>query len=183
MQTLNLTKLLDLLRQSRGYPELLAAVCGASASARATVVTAARPLLIAAVHRDLARPVVVITGQTENSRKLCEQVSIWNAPAVVNLLPEPDALPYERVTADSLTELDTLRVLAALSGKSRQSPLVVMSAHALAQRRPPASLFTSAFHEVKVGDTLDPHKLMEPWATRWKVWLRCRGQWGGGAVS
>ena len=57
----------------------------------------------------------MITAQAEEARKLYEQISIWTRSDEVKLMPEADALPYERIVSDLPTELERLRVLSALA--------------------------------------------------------------------
>jgi transcription-repair coupling factor (superfamily II helicase) len=110
------------------------------------VLEAARPYLIAAVYERLRRPLLLVTAQPENARKLQEQLAAWY-PGPVKLFPEPDILPYERLTPDTLTEMERVRVLAALTGGdingNGDTPPVVVPRYA-AILPPPATLSSSA---------------------------------------
>jgi len=163
LDILNLGSILPLLQEVSVYRELIAEVGRSRGMTRATVVDAARPFLIAALHHDLRRPVLLITAQAETARKLYDQLCIWNEPAQVRLLPEPDALPYERITPDSLTELETLRVLSSLVSGKNGAPVVVASAHALSMKQPSAHDFATVFHSVEESMAADPAVLMRRW--------------------
>jgi len=163
LDILNLSSILPLLQEVSGYRELTAAVNSPRGMMRATVVDAARPFLVAALHHDLMRPVLLITAQAETARKFCDQLCTWSDPAQIKLLPEPDALPYERITPDSLTELETLRVLSSLVSGKNGAPVVVASAHALSMKQPSAHDFAAAFHSVQESMAAEPAALMRRW--------------------
>jgi transcription-repair coupling factor (superfamily II helicase) len=159
---LNLNSLIDLVEKTPAYLRLLNEL--STGNARASVINAARPFVIAALHRSLHRPVLLITANIENSRQLYEQFCIWDDPTQVKLLSEPDALPYERITPDSVTELDTLRVLSTLCRPlNNEKPLVIVSAHAFCMKQPPARAFADAFHTISEGMNIEPSTIMTRW--------------------
>ena len=128
---------------------------------------AAKPYLIAALYRRWQCPVLVVTAQPEQAKKLAEQLAAW-AGVSVGAYPEPDALPYERVTSDPATELDRLRVLSALAGcgtdeNSGGPPLVVASAPALMTRAASFQDFAAACRVVKTGMEVEPYHLLRGW--------------------
>lgn len=161
MDILNLTSLLPLLADIPAYAKLAESIRTPGGMTRANVIDAARPFLVASLHHDLQRPVLLVTSQAETARKLYDQLCIWNDPAQVRLLPEPDSLPYERITSDNLTELETLRVLASLVRNG--ALLVVASAHAFCMKQPSARDFTAAFYAVEEGSAAEPAALMRKW--------------------
>ena len=124
------------------------------------VLSAARPALLAALHSDLQRPILFITARADRARILTEQVQVWaNPPAQVYRLPDPDALPHEKIPWGSDTIQGRLAALSALViyNRQRQSqpeapgvpPLLVTSARALMQQTLPPAEFTTM--EFKVG--------------------------------
>ncbi len=95
---------------------------------KVAVLEAAKPYLIAALYHTQQRPMLIITAQPENSRKLHEQLQIWCNSTQGKLLPEPDTLPYQHVTADTSTGLEWIQVLSALLNQtSVNHPLIVTS--------------------------------------------------------
>ncbi|MFH1003738.1 MAG: transcription-repair coupling factor, partial [Chloroflexota bacterium] len=131
---------------------------------------AARPYVIAALYRSLERPLLVLTAQPKQAKKLQEQLAVWCYPAEVVLFPEPDALPYERLVSDAATELARLRVLSRLAGigghqgnPSAAPPLVVTAAPALMRLTPSYRDFTAVAHTVEAGMTVDPLELLARW--------------------
>ncbi len=125
---------------------------------------AARPYLIAALYDGLHTSIFVITAQPENAKKLQEQLSSW-CHGEVYLFPEPDVLPYERLTPDTTTEIERIRVLAALAGYSRGGenaavPLVVASAAALMSRTTSQNDFIDSKRVIELGMNIEPFRLL-----------------------
>ena len=162
METLNLSRLLNLINAVPGYTNL-AAELGQLKGAKADVIDAARPYLIAALYQTLRRPVVIITAHAEESRKLYEQISLWLGSADVKLMPEADALPYERIVSDLPTALERLRAFSALAHTQKEIPPVIVPATALIQKTAPFAEFTTAFHSIKEEAVSDPLVLMKRW--------------------
>jgi transcription-repair coupling factor (superfamily II helicase) len=129
------------------------------------VLDAAKPYLIAAMYRELGLPLLVVTAQPENGRRLQEQISAWCGSDNIILFPEPDTLPYQRVITDASTELERIQVLSVLAGKGfgGEITLVVASAPALMQKVPAFGDFTSAWHAIRVGMDIEPRQLLERW--------------------
>jgi len=161
---LNLTQLLSLIEGMPAYRQMVAKLQEANDS-RVVVLDAAKPYLIAALYHGRRLPMLVVTAQPENCRKLHEQLQTWCAATQVKLFPEPDALPYQRVASDTSTELERVQVLSALANnESRaEAPLVVASAPAFMQKTTPYSDFTSTCHSVKLGMDAEPFKLLSQW--------------------
>jgi transcription-repair coupling factor (superfamily II helicase) len=162
METLNLSRLLNLINAVPGYTNL-AAELGQLKGAKADVIDAARPYLIAALYQTLRRPVVIITAHAEESRKLYEQISLWLGSTDVKLMPEADALPYERIVSDLPTALERLRAFSALAHTQKEIPPVIVPATALIQKTAPFAEFTTAFHTIKEEAVSDPLVLMKRW--------------------
>ncbi len=162
--SIDLRKLLNLAEELPSYRRLLDKLRQSEVSPRVVALDAARPYLIAAMYLRLGVPMLVVTAQPENSKRLYEQLSIWCHPAQVRLLPEPDALPYERIASDATTELERLRALSALADKA-EAPLIVASALALARKTTPYSDFIATCHTVNVGMDTEPLHLLSRWET------------------
>jgi len=159
---LDLTQLLHLIEEMPAYRQLVARLRQPNGSTTAAVLDAAKPYLIAALYHSLSRPVLVVTAQPENSKKLYEQLLTWCRSSQIRLFPEPDTLPYQRVASDASTELERLQVLSALANiePTTDAPLVVASAPALMQKTTPHSDFTAAAHTITVGMDIEPFKLI-----------------------
>jgi len=162
---LNLTKLLPLIKRMPIYRQLIGELKQQDGNTRAAALEAAKPYLIAALYQSLRRPMLIVTAQPENSKKLQEQLLAWCNSSQVRLFPEPDALPYQRIASDASTELERLQVLSALVniGSDDNVPLIVASAPALMQKTTLYSDFTSTCHTIKAGLDIEPFKLLSQW--------------------
>jgi transcription-repair coupling factor (superfamily II helicase) len=129
------------------------------------LLNAARPYLIAALYENLQVPVLLITAQPENAKKLQEQLSSWCSGREIYLFPEPDVLPYERLTPDTATEIERIRVLSVLvrysqGDDSTSAPLVVASAAAIISRTTEQSDFVASNRVIRLGDIIEPFRLL-----------------------
>ncbi len=156
---------MNLISEVPDYGTLAAELRQKNALSKADVIEAARPYLIAALYQTLKRPVIVITAHAEEARKLYEQISLWSHSDEVKLMPEADALPYERIVSDLPTELERLRVLSALANarNGKTLPLAVIPATALIQKTASFTEFAAYFHTIKENANYDPMLLMKRW--------------------
>lgn len=136
------------------------------------VLSAARPALLAALHGDLQRPVLFLTARADRARVLTEQIQVWSkTPGKIYRLPDPDALPHEKIPWGSDTIQGRLAALSALIIYNRQvqrqdaeppvPPLLVTSARALMQQTLPPAEFTVM--EFKMGQTIRLNEVVEQW--------------------
>ncbi len=162
---MNLTQLLHLIEQMPAYHQLVDELKQQNGNPRVVVLDAAKPYLIAALYQNLKLPMLVVTAQPENSKKLHEQLLTWCNADQVKLFPEPDALPYQRIASDTSTEVERLQVLSALANSEPPSsaPLIVTSAPAFMQKTTPYTDFTSTCHTIKLGMDVEPFKLLGQW--------------------
>ena len=162
-----LGKLLSLIDNLPGYEDLLGEL-KQQKNRTVVVLDAARPLLMAALHRALKLPVLIVTAQPENAKKLHEQLSSWSDSASIQHFPEADALPYERLATDATTDIERVRVLTALAGYSSgksggTTPMVITSAPAIMGKTPEPETFVSTIHNVELGMEIDPMQLLRRW--------------------
>jgi hypothetical protein len=87
-QPINLSSLLSLLEEIPAYRQLAKELSAAEGEHKAAVLDAARPYLIAALHRELDLPIMVVTAQPESARKFHEQLRVWCSPSA-GLAPSP----------------------------------------------------------------------------------------------
>jgi transcription-repair coupling factor (superfamily II helicase) len=161
---MDLTKLLHLIDEMPVYRQLLDGL-RRNASTRVAVLDAAKPYLIAALYQSLRLPMVVVTAQPEKCQRLYEQLLVWSNSSQIKFLPEPDALPYERIASDASTEQERVQVLSALANINGETgaPLVVASAPALMTKTTSYNDFTSTSHTIKLGMDIEPFELIGKW--------------------
>ena len=121
---MSLFGVLDALRRRGAYRALVEGLrSGGHAPIVLDPLDGAKPCLVAALWRDLGRPVLWLVPGPDDARAAYEHVSPYLPPAgrggaeeadLALLFPEPDSLPYERLASDATTSRDRLRALAAL---------------------------------------------------------------------
>jgi transcription-repair coupling factor (superfamily II helicase) len=162
---INLNPLVKLIEEVPAFRELSGRIKNHQPDSRILVLDAAKPFLIAALCHHLHVPVLVITAQPENAKRLYEQIAIWTDSTELNIFPEPDTLPYQRTIADFAIEQERLQVLSALINLDKKSnlPLLICSAPALVQKTTAKSEFGRACHIIKNGTEIEPMGLMRKW--------------------
>jgi transcription-repair coupling factor (superfamily II helicase) len=168
----NLSCLIPLIKEVPAYGQLIDDLIEKAGQHRAAVLGAAQPYLVAALHQELPLPMLVMVPSPEDARRFQEQLLIWcSDQSRIILLPEPDALPYERLAPDSFTEQQRLQALASLAetrGRSEPDtrfPLVVSSAAAVVRKTIPYSEFVAASHTVRQGMQAEPLGLLTKWSS------------------
>src|SRR3990172_492323 len=122
---MNLSGLLPFIEETPEFGRLAEILRGAGlATGNCVVPDAALPALVAALRHRSGTPLMLVTPTPERARKLTEQLKAWRPPdAQVHLFPEPDVLPYERLSSDQATGWERLKLLSSLIGEA--SPVVV----------------------------------------------------------
>jgi transcription-repair coupling factor (superfamily II helicase) len=172
----NLSGLLPLLQQVPAYQQLVDSLRegppGGMPDLGRTpglgIISPARPYLLAALYRQLGRPIVLLTARAERVSYWTEQLNVWTGSDAIQPFPEPDALPYERVPWARETVSDRLAALMALIGWNGQAapeepPFVIVSARALAQKTLPVREFRLGLREYHRGREIDLQRTLEAW--------------------
>ena len=178
---MNLSNSLALLKEIPAYCQLVEAVSDSPARLPAGplgLLSAARPTLLAALHAHTGRPLLVIAARADRARDLADQIRAWSAhPSAVRRLPDPDALPYERVAWGRDTIRERVSALASLAGwrgaineqetspgsGDAPPPLVVASTRALMQKTLPPDKFRSGLSALRVGQRIVLEDLLGGW--------------------
>lgn len=171
---MDISDLLGLLDQIEPYQAVVKALSGGRGTGWSLGLPRfARPFVVAALHGDLASPVVVIVPQAEQAQKLVQELRAWlPTPEAVLRFPEPTPLPYDRAPWGERSRNDRLAILSLLQsvdspigGDNRPAipPLVISSARALAQKTLPPRQFLSHTRRLKVGQLVQLPKLLGAW--------------------
>ncbi|MCP4359327.1 MAG: hypothetical protein GY796_15040, partial [Chloroflexi bacterium] len=169
---MNLSPLLKLFNQIPTYNALADAIHWGELSDEMRrplgVMTAARPALLAALQADLQRPILFITARADRARILTEQIQVWARDAsMVHRLPDPDALPHEKIFWGIETIQSRLAALSALATYNHQReiaqfpPLIITSARALMHHTLPLNEF--AIMEFKLGQRIRLNEVVAQW--------------------
>jgi transcription-repair coupling factor (superfamily II helicase) len=160
---MNLSGLLALIQDMPGYQRLVSELKAARGERKVSVLDAAKPYLIACLYRQLNLPILMITAKPERAKQLHDEMAIWcGSTESIHLFPEPDVLPYERISSDPYTIKQRLRVLSSLTNKST-TPLVIASAHAIARKIMPHAFFSSSRHTLSKGMRLNLEQMLNRW--------------------
>src|SRR5215813_11418491 len=166
---MHLDGLLSLMQQSAPYQALLEQLNSGERTTDQHLLRAARPYVVAALARDLNRPLVVVTALVERAYNVAEQLIAWLPDTPVLRFAEPSALFYERSPWAATTIRARLDVLSTLCppvgapGTAGNPPIIVTSALALMQRTLPVREFRAGSRVFKVGGQADPDKLLRLW--------------------
>ncbi|MBN1680595.1 MAG: transcription-repair coupling factor [Anaerolineae bacterium] len=167
---MQLTGLLDTLRQTVEYQEVLRRLKNRQPVPDQSLLRAARPYVIAALAGDLARPVIVLTGRVDRAYNVVEQIPAWQPDLPLHRFAEPTAIFYERApwTDNAIrSRIDTLAQLVPPIGPHQepaaQPSIIVASAYALMQKTLPAREFRANSRTLKTGSRAAPEALLRNW--------------------
>ncbi len=131
----------------------------------------AMPFVIAALHRELDLPILVIVSQSEDAKRMYDELKAWcPRSAQLQLFPEAEFMTGECNRFDVLTTAERLKTLWTLSVSCNTpggggSPLVVSSASAVVSKTISRNDFVASCHAVEIGMNIEPSQLVEKWQT------------------
>ena len=162
---MNLSGVLPLLTESPPYQRLLAELKTAPQGERPVpVLRSARPLIVAALSRDLNRPILYVAARTDRAQLLHETLRAYlgDAPTLLRF-PEPAALFYERAPWAGEVTSERLHTLTWLSHPPAGSLIVVASARALMFHTLPPRNLTLGTRSLKPGQSFELDQLLTTW--------------------
>jgi transcription-repair coupling factor (superfamily II helicase) len=143
---LNLSGLLRELRVQPEYQELLEDITQQiqphSRFATLGLIRAARPYVLAALAKDTARPIVMLSARLDHATNTAEQLLAWQPDLRVLMYSEPNPLFFEHAPWGPRSTRARLSVLTTLARMEQhpvtdQGLVIVSSARALMQRTLP----------------------------------------------
>ncbi len=162
---MQLTGLLDTLRETPAYQNLLAYLNGdpSDQDIALGLLRAARPFVLAALATDWPGPVIYVTARPDDAYNAAEQLPVWMDMERVTRFNEPTAAFYERSAWGEGAISGRMTALAALidADQGGDVPVVVVSGRALMQRTMPANTFRQATLMLERGGIQDLNKLLE----------------------
>ncbi|MCC6617046.1 MAG: transcription-repair coupling factor [Anaerolineae bacterium] len=163
---MQLTGLLDLLRDTAPYRGLIARLRHGESASDLGVLRAARPLLLAALARDWGAPVFYFSARIDRAYNVSEQLPVWlGEEALIDRFAEPAPFFYERAPWSDTGIRNRLETLSTLTGDiHHQQPFVVVaSARALMQRTVPPALFRERTLILQPGQRHVIDRLIAQW--------------------
>jgi len=173
---MNVSGLLTTIETLEPYRDLRSDLENGESPMPLGVMRAARPALLAALARDLGRPMLVVAGSVERAKRLAHSLRDW-VPASEQILgfPEPLTLFYERAPWTGEVVTGRLQVLSAFYSSATDSlpapahrqegqrMIAVASARALMQRTLPVRQFRTSTRQFHVGQMIDLERVLERW--------------------
>jgi transcription-repair coupling factor (superfamily II helicase) len=126
----------------------------------------ARLPLVAALYRQMRRPILLLTDRADRALALADELGQWAPQAQRMIFPEPAPLFYENASWGETTRRDRLNALTALAaylipGAStpERPPLIIAPARALMTRTMPRREFLKATHNLRRGQQISMDEL------------------------
>ncbi|HET6597078.1 MAG TPA: transcription-repair coupling factor [Anaerolineales bacterium] len=130
---------------------------------------AARLPLLAALHKDLDRPILLITDRADHALSLFDELSFWVQSPRYHFA-EPNPLFYEQAAWGMTTRRERLQTLMALASyhlpftqKPEVPPIFVTSARSLMTRTMPRRDFLKSCKRLTSGQRIQPDALARSW--------------------
>jgi transcription-repair coupling factor (superfamily II helicase) len=130
---------------------------------------AARLPFLATLHRDLDRPILLITDRADHALALFDELGFWTKSPRYHF-GEPNPLFYEQAAWGVTTRRERLQALTALAAyhlpfvqKPGPPPIFVTSARSLMTRTIPRRDFLKACKKLTTGQSVQPDALLRSW--------------------
>jgi transcription-repair coupling factor (superfamily II helicase) len=130
---------------------------------------AARLPVLAALHHDLDRPILLITDRADHALSLFDELGFWVKSPRYHFA-EPNPLFYEQAAWGGTTRRERLQTLTVLSSyhlpfaqKPETHPIFITSARSLMTRTLPRRDFLRASRKVSAGGSVQPDALSRSW--------------------
>ncbi|MGZ9223385.1 MAG: CarD family transcriptional regulator, partial [Anaerolineales bacterium] len=162
--------LLDKIRQLSQYQQLLKQIQSNGKQLPGLgMPRAARLPLLAAFHKDLNRPILLITDRADHALSLFDELGFWVKSPRYHFA-EPNPLFYEQAAWGVTTRRERLHTLTALASyhlpfaqKPEIPPIFVTSARSLMTRTMPRRDFLKACKRFSSGQNAQPDALARSW--------------------
>jgi transcription-repair coupling factor (superfamily II helicase) len=160
---------IDPITQLSPYQELIDRLKNGQATSSLALPRAARLPVLAALAKDLQRPILLLTDRADHALTLLEELSLWAPEANRLYFPEPNPLFYEKAPWGPTTRRDRLTVLTALAaylipGVDRPAPpIIVAPVRAVMARTLPRREFIKATRSIKRGQMFMLDELVRSW--------------------
>jgi len=161
--------LLKNIRRLDSYQQLLTQLQTGNAIPGLGLPRATRLPVLAALHTDLALPILLITDRADHALALFDELGFWVKSARY-LFAEPNPLFYEEAAWGVTTRRDRLQVLSALCAyhlpfakKPESPPIIVTSVRSLMARTLPRRDFLKACKNLSASQSIQPEVLIREW--------------------
>ncbi len=160
---------IDHLQQAKPYQSLLSRLAGRSSISHLALPRSARLPVLAALHHDLACPVLLITDRAERGLALVDELSFWISNERRYYFPEPNPLFYERGGWGISTRNDRLETLAILLPyhvpvkHNPSPPFIITSIRAVMTRTLPRRDFVKYTRSYQTEQNISLNAMVRSW--------------------
>ncbi|GAB4449907.1 MAG: transcription-repair coupling factor [Anaerolineales bacterium] len=162
--------ILDAIRSLPEFKQLLRQIQSGEQIPGLGLPRSARLPLLAALHQELNRPILLVTDRADHALSLFDELGFWvGAPRYH--FAEPNPLFYEQAAWGVATRRERLQTLIALSEyhlpfaqKPQTPPILVASVRSLMTRTLPRRDFLKACKRLSLNQTAQPDALTHQWA-------------------
>ena len=165
---MDLNTLIDHITETTGT--LVDSLCSGESVCQLGLRRSARLPVLTALHRELKRPLVLVTDRTDHALTLLEELKLWAPDVWQMLFPEPNPLFYENVSWGESTRRDRLLVLTTLASyhipgaaPPTPAPMIIVPARALMTRTMPRGDFLRATRMIRLGQSVNLDQLLHTW--------------------
>ena len=149
--------LLDKIRALSQYQQMLKQIQAGKEQPGLGLPRAARLPILAALHQDLNKPILLVTDRADHALSLFDELGFWTKSPRY-LFAEPNPLFYEQAAWGATTRRERLQTLTALSAyhlpfmeKPETSPIIIASARSLMTRTMPRRDYLKACKKLSIG--------------------------------
>jgi transcription-repair coupling factor (superfamily II helicase) len=162
---MDLSSLLPLLETTTEFEALSARLrAGEPQAEPVEAMEAARPFVLAALARALARPLLVVTARADRARQLLTELQAWSGtPEQIFYFAEPEPLLYERLPWSPETIAARLAALSAFSQDEHAPAIVVTTVRALMPHTLRPEEFRASTRTLRRGEALSPERMLGQW--------------------
>lgn len=164
----------DILEQIRTIPEFQQLIQSIrdqdTKRQRLALIRSARLPVLAALHQEINRPILLLTQKTDRALTLSDELHLWLPDRTQNFFPEPTSLFYENHPWGDNTRRERLLTLTQLTSamipgasKPEQPPLIIAPARAVMTLTLPKRDFALSIHSLKLGQILEMDAITKKW--------------------
>ena len=161
--------LLTLLKILPPYKDLLEEIRAGKSIRGIGLPRAARLPVLASIHRDLSRPILLVTDRSDHAMSLMDELDLWLKSSSL-LFAEPNPLFYEEAAWGDSTRRARLAALASLSAyhlpfveAPQAPPVIITTARSLMTRTLPRSDYLRDCRKLAVDQSYQPEALIREW--------------------
>ena len=165
-----LSEVIQTLQLQSVFKEIIASLKAGEPLANLSLPRAARLPFLAAIHKTLNKPILLLTDRTDFALTLADELKLWSPDGLQLFFPEPNPLFYENAPWGVTTRRDRLLALITLAAHripgvptDEIAPIIIAPARAVMSRTLPHNTFIKSTHSIKTSQIIQPDELVQSW--------------------